>query len=218
MKKIDTEELMLNCYIDPNYFEETMRERFGENEEIKMLCYLCEEQGLAQSKILEYIYRFDIKLDELDLNTEKGEASRREFKKLKQYVYYCCEDELGLLVKYVNPIPALSDSCELKLDEFYNVIKIEGDDYIIVDETGEDWTYPSSMFEIISSNRVSNAFPQVKHKLAEQEMKNGDYQEAVSCAASVFGLIGDKDLIEEKHIDSFIKAYNLRKSEIDGRA
>ena len=37
MKKIDTEELMLNCYIDPNYFEETMRERFGENEEIKML-------------------------------------------------------------------------------------------------------------------------------------------------------------------------------------
>jgi hypothetical protein len=131
------------------------------------------------------------------LNTEKGEASRRELKKLKQYVYYCCEDELGLLVKYVNPIPALSDSCELKLDEFYNVIKIEGDDYIIADETGEDWTYPSSMFEIISSNRVSNAFPQVKHKLAEQEMKNGDYQEAVSCAASVFGLIGDKDLIEE---------------------
>ena len=55
MKKIDTEELMLNCYIYPDYFEETMCERFGENEEIKMLCYLCEEQGLAQSKILEYI-------------------------------------------------------------------------------------------------------------------------------------------------------------------
>ena len=218
MKKIDTEELMLNCYIDPNYFEETMCERFGENEEIKMLCYLCEEQGLAQSKILEYIYRFDIKLDELNLNTEKGETSRRELEKLKQYVYYCCEDELGLLVKYVNPMPALADSCELKLDEFYNVIKIEGDDYIIADETGEDWTYPSSMFEIISSNGVSNAFPQVKHKLAEQEMKNGDYQEAVRCAASVLALISNKSMVEDEHIDSFIKAYNLRKSEIDGRA
>ncbi len=217
MKKIDTEDLLINCYLYPTYFEEVMCERFGENEEIKMLCYLCEGQGSAQSKILEYIYQFDVRLYEIELNTRKGDEARKELKKLKQFVYYCCEDELGLLVKYTNPIPEFLDSCELKLDEFYNVIKIEDEDYIIADETGEDWSYPSSMFEIISSSGVSNSYSQIRYKIAEQEMKKGDYQEAVFNSASVLALLRNKDMVEEAHITQFIEAYNLRKAGIEGR-
>lgn len=203
------------CYSDPTYFETSVYARLGNSEEIRMLCYLCENSAVTQAKVLEYISRFDIRLDELGLDTEKGEEARRELKKLKMYVYYCCERFLGLLVKYVHPIPAFSDSCELKLDEFYNVIKIEGENYIIADETGEDWSYPSSMFEIVSRNAEAHAYHHVHYKTAGQCIAKRDAKDAVMHTAIALSLLGDKENTEEKYRTRFIEAYNLRKAEIE---
>lgn len=217
MKRIDTDDMIWKLAKNSNMFENYMLDRFGNHEEIMLLCYLCRSEVYLQALVIEAVELLDLSIDCSKLDTEAGEDERRKLKTLKEIVYLCCEEGSSLLLKYINTHSQYNDSCELTDGDYYNVVKIDGDNYIIVDETGEDWTYPSSMFEQINSNGYADGHSFVRYRNAKKNILQKEYRDAVNEAAMAMAFSRDEEggSIQKRYADTFIEAYNLYKEMID---
>ena len=217
MKRIDTKKLAIEIYNRPGTFEHFIYDRFGDYEEIRMLCYLCDNRPTVQADVMEYIMMFNVRLEGLGTDTQKGYMAQRELENLKEYVYLCCEDELSLLVKYVNPDFSICDSQELTPGELYQVLKIDGDNFVIIDDSGEDWSYPSYMFEVLYCGGTSAKVPSIKCEEAKRYLKEDAIGFALSSAASALELSynGDEGIIHSRCVDVFVEVCNELKTKIN---
>ena len=102
-----------------------------------------------------------------------------ELRSLKDFVYLCCETELRLLVRYEGGAAHAKSAPDLIRGKVYPVLRVtETGDYIIADESGEDWTYDGDDFTVVLAEGESKRDGVVQLRLGEKEEKRGDFLRA----------------------------------------
>lgn len=120
---------------------------------------------------------------------ERRKLTTEEMRSLKEFVYLCCETELRLLVRYEGPTSIEKTDADITPGRVYPVLKVtETGDYILADDSGEDWTYDGEKFTVVFAEGKSLSDGTVQLRLGEKEEKRGDFCRAMEHYSKGVGL------------------------------
>lgn len=160
-------------------FESFLSDICPDPETVQSWLYLID----SDPRVMRNVVGLALKITGEDDPASEGQRRKltdEELRSLKDFVYLCCETELRLLVRYEGGAAPAKSAPDLIRGKVYPVLRVtETGDYIIADESGEDWTYDGDDFTVVLAEGESERDGVVQLRLGEKEEKRGDFLRAV---------------------------------------
>lgn len=160
--------------------------------EAEYLIDLIDGRQRVMMDVVEYMLTFN-------LDFSAGGEDEQGYLDFKDYLYFACACDLKVIVRC-----EAADEPELVQGKLYDVLKLtETGDYIIVDESGSDWTHGAEKFEIVRACGESSLEECILLRVGEAYGRRGKYYEA--CEQYAIGMRCGSEVCARKLLDCYVR-------------